>query len=112
MQFVLHGCIVTLPLATTLYRTIVESIGVWVDVDAEELAINHACYHLLQLGILIGKLNVRPHLRPRVSQPHGMNVTRIDKGIWPSLCIVAEVHRRVNGIWEAVGKHPRQLLVL
>ena len=44
-------------------RTIVEGIGVAVDVDALQLAQNHAPQHLLQLLVLVGEGYVRPNLR-------------------------------------------------
>ena len=45
------------------HRLDIKSVGVWVDADAFELAVDHSCNHLLQAGILGGMSEIWPYLR-------------------------------------------------
>jgi hypothetical protein len=56
----LHLGAVFLPAGTG--RTVIEGVGVAVDVDALQLAENHTLQHLLQLLVLVGEGYVRPYL--------------------------------------------------
>ena len=56
----LHLGAVFLPAGTG--RTVIEGIGVAVDVDALQLAENHTLQHLLQFFVLVGEGYVRPYL--------------------------------------------------
>ena len=52
VQFGLHICQVSHPVATR--RSVVESIGVRINVDAKELTANDTFEHLFQLRIIVG----------------------------------------------------------
>ena len=106
VQFGLHGRTVGFPL--TALRPVVEGIGIRIKIDAQELTADYSFEHLLQFRVLVGKLNVGPHLRTRIAQPHGMNVTRIDKGIGLTVQHT-EMYRRVQCVRETVFEHPGQI---
>ena len=92
-------------------RRDVESVGIGVDVDQLQLAPDHPRDHLLQRRVLLTQLHVGPHLRPRVAEPHGRNVARVDVGIGIARLVLAVVHRGVERVGEAVGEHPPQAFV-
>ena len=72
---------------------------------------DHPRDHLLQRRVLLTQLHVGPHLRPRVAEPHGRNVARVDVGIGIARLVLAVVHRSVERVGEAVGEHPPQAFV-
>ena len=92
-------------------RADVEGISVRIDIDEFELPPDHPRDHLLQRRVLLTQLHVGPHLRPRVAEPHGRNVARVDVGIGIAVRILAVVHRGVERVGEAVGEHPPQAFV-
>ena len=104
MQFGLHVSLVACPLVV-LHRSHVECVGVGVDVDALELSEDDAANHLAQLFVLVGILDVWPHLRTAVAEPHGMYVACIYKGV----VLAVEVGCGVDGIRETVLEHPCQI---
>ena len=87
-------------------RRDVESVGIGVDVDQLQLAADHPRDHLLQRRVLLAQLHVGPHLRPRVAEPHGRNVARVDVGIGIARLVLAVVYGGVERVGEAVGEHP------
>ena len=106
VQLGLHRRAVGLPFAA--FRSVVEGVGIRVEVDAQELAADHSLEHGFQLGIFVGELHVRPDLCARVAQPHGVDVARIDKGV--GLAVQqAEMYRRVQRVGKTVLEHPRQV---
>ena len=107
VQFGLHIGIVGHPV-TLGVRLLVESVGIGIDVDALELAENHAGEHLLQFRILVGQFHIGEHLRAGVSQPHGVDVARIDEGVGITIGILRVVHGGIDGVGEAVDEHPCQ----
>ena len=110
MQFVFHVGHVALPFTSAKNGFHVEGIGKRVYVDAGKLTVDDASHHLFQVSILIGQLYVRPNLSARVTQPHGVDIARIHKGVGLARqSILAEVHGSVQGVGETVAEHPRQL---
>ena len=109
VQLLLHLGMVALPFTTR--STFIEGIGIGIDVDAPGLSMNHTQQHVLHPCIIIGKLYIREYLSRRVAQPHGMNITCDDKGIWftiPFLMLTGGIQR----IGETVFEHPSQFWVL
>ena len=92
-------------------RADVEGISVRIDIDEFELPPDHPRDHLLQRRVLLTQLHVGPHLRPRVAEPHGRNVARVDVGVGISGFILAVVDRGVERIGKTVGEHPPQAFV-
>ena len=101
---------VRIPLAAR--RAVVEGVGVRVDADQGELAVDHAGEHIPKMLVLIGKLDVRPDLRAGVPQPHGVDVTGVNEGPEVAVVVLAEVYGGVKGVRVAVGEHPGEALVL
>ena len=86
-----------------------EGVSVGIQLDALELAADHAGDHVAQLLVLVGQLHVRPHLGARVTEPHGMDVTRVDHRVVLAVLVLARpTHGRVERVREAVLEHPRQ----
>ena len=52
---------------------------------------------------------VRPGLRRRVTQPHGLYIPGYDECVVGAVAVVREMDGCVQGIGEAVAEHPRQL---
>ena len=100
---------VRIPLAAR--RTVVEGVGVRVDADQGELAVDHAGEHVPKMLVLIGKLDVRPDLRTGVPQPHGVDVTGVDECPEVAVFVLAEVDSGVQGVRVAVGEHPGEARV-
>ena len=92
-------------------RADVEGISVRIDIDEFELPPDHPRDHLLQRRVLLTQLHVGPHLRPRVAEPHGRNVARVDVGIGIARLVLAVVYGGVERVGEAVGEHPPQAFV-
>ena len=107
MQVRRHRGVVALPL--TASRPKVECIGIRVDTDTLELAQDSAPYHLAQFLVGLGKRHIRPHLRTGVSQPHGMDIARIDKGVVIAVLCSRIMDGRIERVGEAILKHPRQI---
>ncbi len=108
MVIEIHVRLVTLPLSSG--RTIIESVGIGVNVDEFELTENRTAQHLLQRRILICQLHIREHLSTGIAQPHGVDVTCINKGIVFTIFLVyAIVHRSVDCVWITVLKHPAEI---
>ena len=105
MQLGLHVGAVCHPFATC--GAVVVSVGVGVDVDAEELTADDAFEHLFQLRALVGQLDVGPDLCTRIAQPHGMDVAGVDEGVGFSVAF-AVVYGGVQRVGEAVFEHPGQ----
>ena len=103
VQFGLHLGHVILP--TRSRSTVVERIGIRVDIDALELTENYTPKHLLQGFVLIGKLYIGPYLRTGVTQPHRMDVACIDKRIILAV-LYPIVYGGVQRVRETVLEHP------
>ena len=110
MKFGLHVGEVAHPFTTD--RTVVEGIGIGIDADALELAVNNACYHVLQLLVAVGELDIGPYLGSGVAEPHGMDIAGINESIVAAIGILAVVHGGIEGVGEAVLEHPCELGVL
>ena len=103
----LHVRYVLGPFAPLVFLFI-ECICIRVDADAFELAQNHACDELLELGIIVNQGDVWPYLRARIPEPHRMDVSCIYEGIIFSY----RMDRSVKRVRETVGKHPCQPVIL
>ena len=110
MEFGLHVGQILLPF--TAGRTVVESVCIGVDVDELELAAYSALHHCLKLGVFVGKLHIRPYLRSRVAEPHGVDVAGIHECIVLAILTLAVMYGGVDSIGETVLEHPCKLLVL
>ena len=86
---------------------LIEGIRVRVYADAFELAQNDAGDELLQLGVLVDQAQIGPHLGAGIPQPHGMDVTRIYKGV----VVTHRMDRGVKRVGKTIGKHPGQPVV-
>ena len=93
----------------TPFRTIIERIGIRIDIDTFKLAVDNSGKHRFQFRIGIGQLYIRPYLGPRVTEPHGMNISCIYKSIGFAVFAFAEVYGGIQCIGETIGKHPGQL---
>ena len=93
----LHIGVILLP--TSPGRSVIVGIGIAVDIDALELAQNHATQHFSQFLVFVGKGYVWPNLCARVTEPHGWNVTSIDEGI----VITIAQHSVMNRALQRVG---------
>ena len=87
-------------------RAVVEGVGVRVDADQRELAVDHAGEHIPKMLILVGKLDVRPDLRAGVPKPHGVDVAGVNECPEVAVFVLAEVDCGVQGVRVAVGEHP------
>ena len=87
-------------------RTVVEGIGIGIDADERELAVDDTGQHVLQMLILPRELHVRPDLRAGIAQPHGVDIARVDKGAPATRLVLSEMDGRVERVREAVGEHP------
>ena len=108
MQLLLHGSLIGLPFAAC--RSHVEGIGIGVNEDAGKLAADDSAYEVAKGFVLTHIAQIGPHLGTAVAQPHGMNVTCIDECIIVTIGI-AVVYSGVEGVGEAVGKHPVEFRV-
>ena len=103
MNFWFHSRVVALPF--TSRWTIIESIGISIDICILKLPENNAPKHFLQLRIFINQTHIRPHLSSRIALPHGGNITGIDKRI-----VVSVLHPIMNGRFKCIRitvlKHP------
>ena len=88
-----------------------KSIGVGIEFDTFHLTANDAREHAAQMFVTVRKLEIGPHLRPRVPEPHGVDVARIDHRIVFAVVVLAVANRRVQRIRETVFEHPSQLRV-
>ena len=79
VNFKLHVRHIALPL--TSGRTVIEGIGIRVDIYELELTVDHSGEHVAKMFILGSKLDIWPHLRARIPEPHGMYVAGIDESI-------------------------------
>lgn len=93
-------------------RAFVEGVGIRIQADQRELAVDHAGEHILKMLILIGQLDVRPDLRSGVTEPHRVDVAGVNEGPEVAVVVLAEVHGGVKGVWVAVGEHPGEAWVL
>ena len=100
MQFGFHVGEVAHPFAAG--GAYVEGVGIGVDVDALELAVDDAGQHLLQLRVFVSQLYVGPYLGTRVAQPHGVDVAGVYKGV----VVAVEVYGGVERVGETVLEHP------
>lgn len=100
---------IALPVAAG--RTVVESIGIRIEVDTLELTADHTLYHIFESLVLVGKLQIRPHLGTRVAQPHGMDIAGVYKGIVLALVALAVMYCGVDGVGETILEHPGQFAV-
>ena len=91
-------------------RTVVERIGVRVDGYQAQLGVDYAREHLSEVFIATGQLDIGPDLRPGIPEPHGVDITRIDKGF--GRIAVSEMDRRIEGVRETVHEHPAELGIL
>ena len=107
MQFGLHLRPVVLPAGSG--GAVVEGIGVRVCQQAFQLAADDAPDQAAQGFVFARQREVGPHLRPRITQPHGVNIARIYKGVVLSVLILAIVDGGVERIGEAVFEHSDQL---
>ena len=110
MQLGLHVREVGLPVATR--RSVVERVGIRVDVDAAELSPDDAAQHAPKGLVVVGKAHVGPHLGTRIAQPHGVNVARIDKRVVVAVGRLAIVDGGLQRVGEAVLEHPSQLRIV
>ena len=102
VQFGLHVRKVAHPFAA--FGIHVESIGIRVDIDTLELTFDNAGQHFFQFRVFVGKLHVRPYLCTRIAQPHGVNVTRINKRI----IFTVKMNSSIQCVRETVFEHPCQ----
>ena len=79
MHLKFHFGHIALPL--TSGRTVIEGIGIRVDIYELELTVDHSGEHVAKMFILGSKLDIWPHLRARIPEPHGMYVAGIDESI-------------------------------
>ena len=106
MKFRLHVCQIRLPFAAC--RTVIKGVGIRININAHPLTVDNACQHFFQCRVFIGQLYIRPYLCSGVTQPHGMNISRIHKGIRTSVFKMPEVNRRIQRIGKTIRKHPDQ----
>ena len=110
MEFGAHLGLVAHPLVVGIRIVgIEECVGVGIEFDALELAADNARQHAAQVLVLIGQLEIGPHLRTGVAEPHGMDIARVNDRIVLAVGVLAGADRRVERIGEAVLEHPRQL---
>ena len=107
MQFRLHVGAVACPLVV-LYGTHVEGVGIGVDVDALELTQDDAAHHLLKLSVFVAILHIGPNLSAAVAEPHGVDVASVDE----SVVLAVKMGGGVDGVGEAVLKHPCQVSIV
>ena len=69
-------------------RAWVESVGVRVYHKALDLAEDCALYHFCKGRILIRQLHIVPHLRPRVTEPHGRDVAGPNECVWRAVFVL------------------------
>ena len=108
MQSGLHAAVVAHP-AALLGEVAVERIGVRVVLDVLELTQDDTLNHLLDILVLLGKLEIGPYLGCRVAAPHGVDVAGIDKGVGVAVGVFLVVHGGVEGVGETVLKHPGEI---
>ena len=107
MDIGIHIGIVAHPF--TASRTVIERIGIRVDIYQLELTVDHSGYHAAQGLVIIGKLHIRPHLRSGIPEPHGVYIAGIDKRVVHTvLLVLTEMHSGVQSVGKAVGEHPCQ----
>ena len=86
---------------------LIECIRIRIKADTFELAENHSCNQFSQILVLIDHWKIRPDLCSRVPEPHGGDVTGIDK------CVI--LPDRMNGsvqcVRKTIGEHPPELVV-
>ena len=87
----------------------VEGIGVRVDEDAFELAVDDARDHLPEGVVLAHEGEVGPDLGAGVAEPHGRDVAGVDVGVGPSVLILGVMDGGVQGVREALPEHLLQL---
>ena len=110
VEFGAHLGLVAHPLVVGIRIVgIEECVGVGIEFDALELAADNARQHAAQVLVLIGQLEIGPHLRTGVAEPHGMDIARVNDRIVLAVGVLAGADRRVERIGEAVLQHPRQL---
>ena len=110
VQFGAHLGLVAHPLMVGVRVVGVEErIGIGIELDALELAADHAGQHTAQVLVLVGQLEVGPHLRTRVTEPHGMDVSGINHRVVLAVVVLAVAHRRVERVGKTVLEHPGQL---
>ena len=84
-----------------------ECVGVGIEFDALELAADNARQHAAQVLVLIGQLEIGPHLRTGVAEPHGMDISGVDKCVGlPVFLVLAEMDGGVQRVGKAVSEHP------
>jgi hypothetical protein len=87
----------------------VEGVGVRVDEDALELAVDDAGDHPAEAFVLIDKSQIRPYLGAGIAQPHGRDVTGIDIGVGAAVFVLGVMDGGVQGVREAFPEHLREL---
>ena len=107
VQFGLHLRPVVLPAGSG--GAVVEGVGIGVRQQAFQLAADDAPDQPAQGFVLARQREVGPHLSPRIAQPHGVDVTRIYKGVVFALLVLTVVDGGVERVGEAVFEHPCQL---
>ena len=100
----LHAAVVAHP-AALLGEVAVERIGVRVVLDVLELTQDDTLNHLLDILVLLGKLEIGPYLGSRVAAPHGVDVA----GVGVAVGVFLVVHGGVEGVGETVLKHPGEI---
>ena len=94
MHLKLHIGHITLPLSAG--RSVIKGICIRIDVDELELTVDHSGEHVAKMFILGSKLDIWPHLRARIPEPHGMYVACVDESVIQSVRILTfEVHCRI-----------------
>ena len=89
--------------------SLVERIGVGVNVNERELLPDYACQHLAQMLVFLAKVHVRPYLRAGIPEPHSVDVPCVHKSEAGGFIVMDGGVQRVG---EAVHKHPAQLGIL
>ena len=59
--------------------------------------------------VLPGEPEIWPDLGSRIAQPHGVDVSSVDKSTWIAVFVLAEMHGGIEGVRETVLEHPAQL---
>ena len=108
MQFRFHVGEVGHPFPSD--STVVESIGIRIDIDAFKLPADHSFKHFFQFRIFICQLYVRPDLCSGITQPHGMNIACVNKSVGLAICC-AVMNGCFQGIGETIFEHPCQFLI-
>ena len=108
MQFRLHICYVTHPISSG--GTIIKSIGIRINIDAFPMAQYHSTKHFFKFCIRISQLDIRPYLGSRIAQPHGVDITGINKRIVFTVQFTI-MYCSIQCIGKTIFKHPSQIRI-